>query len=213
MSNALQSTTLAAQTIVAPLAVATYTALADCELLVHVYLSGLAGNGNYRACLTKRRGGTGTIFQGATAAIPVASGVTTVWMETLSLPVVVSDVVTVWVQGLAGDTSVGIVTDVFDLSANVTLASGAITAAVVATGAIDADALAADAVDEILDEIVEGTLTLRQVLRIVLAALAGKASGGGTTTITFRDVADAKSRLSMVVSSAGDRSAVTLDGS
>lgn len=94
------------------------------------------------------------------------------------------------------------------------VASGGITAASIATGAIDADALAADAVDEILDEVVEGTITMRQALRLFLSALTGKASGGGTTTITFRDVGDSKDRIVMTVDASGNRSAVgTRDGS
>lgn len=112
--------------------------------------------------------------------------------------------------------SVGSVTG--NVGGNVTgsvgsVAAGGITATSVATGAIDADALAADAVDEILDEVVEGSLTVRQVLRLVLAAVAGKASGGGTTTITFRDNGDTKDRISATVDSNGNRSAVTLDAS
>ena len=93
------------------------------------------------------------------------------------------------------------------------VAAGGIAASSIATGAIDSDALAADAVDAILDEVVEGSLTLRQVLKILLAALAGKASGGGTTSIAFRDHADTKDRISMTVDSNGNRSAVILDGS
>lgn len=92
-----------------------------------------------------------------------------------------------------------------------TLASGAITAAVVATDAIDADALAANAVDEILDEVVEGTLTMRQVLRLAIAFFSGKASGGGSTPVVFRDSTDAKNRISMTVDADGNRSAVTTD--
>lgn len=94
------------------------------------------------------------------------------------------------------------------------VASGGITAASIATGAIDADALASDAVDEILDEVVEGSVTLRQAIRLFLSALTGKASGGGTTTITFRDIGDTKDRIIMTVDSSGNRSAVgTRDGS
>ncbi len=81
-----------------------------------------------------------------------------------------------------------------------------------AADSISASALSAAAVDEILDEVVEGSLTFRQVLRILLAALAGKAAGGGTTAVTFRDVADAKNRISATVDANGNRSAVTLDG-
>lgn len=73
--------------------------------------------------------------------------------------------------------------------------------------------LTANTIDDILDEVVEGTLTMRQMLRIFLSKLAGEASGGGSTTINFRDNADSKNRISMTVDVNGNRSAVTLDGS
>ena len=85
-----------------------------------------------------------------------------------------------------------------------------ITAAAIATGAIDADALAADAVDEILDEqIGDGTLTLRQAIRLLVAALAAKVSGMGTTTVTFRNAADTANVIVATVDADGNRSAVT----
>lgn len=95
----------------------------------------------------------------------------------------------------------------------VALVDGAITAAVIATGAIDADALAADAIDEIWDEVLEGSLTGRQIVRIMLAALAGKSSGGGSSTIKFRDAGDTKDRISATVDGNRNRTAVTVDGS
>lgn len=73
--------------------------------------------------------------------------------------------------------------------------------------------ITADSVDKILDEVVEGTITMRQMLRIFLSKLAGEANGGGTTTINFRDNADSKNRISMTVDVNGNRSAVSLDGS
>ena len=101
----------------------------------------------------------------------------------------------------------------FDLgSATVSLAAGGITATTIATDAINADALAADAVDEIWDEVAEGTLTARQLLRLFLAVLAGKSAGGGTVTITFRDNADSKDRITATVDSDGNRSVMSLDG-
>lgn len=59
-------------------------------------------------------------------------------------------------------------------------------------------------------EIVETGLTLRQALRLVTAATAGKISGGGTATVTIRNaVADGVDRLVATVDSSGNRTAIT----
>ena len=63
------------------------------------------------------------------------------------------------------------------------------------------------------DEVVEGTLTLRQIARILLAFVAGKCSGGGTTSIAYRNQADTLDRIDMTVNSDGDRSATSVNGS
>jgi len=72
--------------------------------------------------------------------------------------------------------------------------------------------LSAAGVDAILDEVVEGTTTLRQMLRIFISALAGKSSGGGTVTLSFRDLADGKNRITATVDVNGNRTNMTLDG-
>jgi len=74
----------------------------------------------------------------------------------------------------------------------------------------DEMALTAAAVDAILDEVVEGSYTLRQMIRVALAALAAKCSGGGTTTITFRDLNDREDRIVATVDANGNRTAVTV---
>lgn len=89
----------------------------------------------------------------------------------------------------------------------------AITAASIATNAFGGDALAGDFVDEILDEVVEGSTTLRQAIRLLLSAAVGKASGGGSTTVVFRDLADTKDRITATVDANGNRTAVTRDAS
>lgn len=71
--------------------------------------------------------------------------------------------------------------------------------------------LSASGIDAIWDEVVEGSLTGRQILRLNLSALAGKSGGGGTATITFRDNADGKNRISATVDENGNRTAVVLD--
>jgi hypothetical protein len=72
--------------------------------------------------------------------------------------------------------------------------------------------LSAGGVDLIHDEIIEGSLTHRQMQRIFLSALAAILSGAATSTITTRDVANTKDRITATVDSDGNRLAVTLDG-
>lgn len=66
-------------------------------------------------------------------------------------------------------------------------------------------------VADILAGVIEGSITLKGALRLALSALTGKASGGGTTTISFRDTDDTKARITATVDSSGNRTAVTRD--
>lgn len=77
-------------------------------------------------------------------------------------------------------------------------------------GTAYATALAAQ-VDAVWDEVVDGSVTARQSVRLQNSALAGKASGLGTTTAVFRDLADTKDRLTAVVDADGNRTSVTRD--
>jgi hypothetical protein len=67
--------------------------------------------------------------------------------------------------------------------------------------------------DALLDRVngVETSWTLRQAMRILLAALAGKLSGAATTTVAIRDVGDSKDRITATVDASGNRSAVSYD--
>ena len=69
-------------------------------------------------------------------------------------------------------------------------------------------------VDEVATNIltspIENTITMEETLRIMLAALAGKASGANTTTMRFRDTGDTKDRIVATVDEFGNRSSVTL---
>jgi hypothetical protein len=122
------------------------------------------------------------------------------------------------------DSSVGAMQN--DVVTAASIAAGAITSseapalanldAAITTRAVAGDsmALTGAAVDAVLDEVVEGSMTFRQMLRIFLSALALKSSGGGTATIAFRDQADSKNRISVTVDSSNNRTAIgTLDGS
>ncbi len=71
--------------------------------------------------------------------------------------------------------------------------------------------LSNSAIDAILDRAIEGTYTLRQSLEILLAELAGKATGGGTATIVYRNPDDTKDRVILSVDNNGNRSAVVTD--
>jgi hypothetical protein len=61
-------------------------------------------------------------------------------------------------------------------------------------------------------EVIEGSYTAAELLRIIAAALAGELSGAATTTITILGVDGATDRIVATVTADGDRTAVTLDG-
>lgn len=83
----------------------------------------------------------------------------------------------------------------------------------VGTNGITAATLAADAGTEIaaavLGAAIEGSVTLEQSIRLANGVLGGKASGLGTTTATYRNLADSADRVVATVDADGNRSAVT----
>jgi len=60
-------------------------------------------------------------------------------------------------------------------------------------------------------ENIEGTYTLKDAIRIILAFAAGKVNGGGTSSIKFRSTGDDVDRIQATVDSSGNRTAVTLN--
>ncbi len=59
----------------------------------------------------------------------------------------------------------------------------------------------------------EGALSIEAALRILLAALAGISTGGGTANVAFRDLADGKNRVAATIDLGnGNRLTVNLDG-
>ena len=55
----------------------------------------------------------------------------------------------------------------------------------------------------------DGTaISLAGALKLMLSILAGKSSGGGTATVVFRDINDAKDRISATVDANGNRTAI-----
>jgi len=61
------------------------------------------------------------------------------------------------------------------------------------------------------DAPIENNYTLKEVLRLIAAATAGKLSGAGTTTISIRDINDTKDRIVATVDSNGNRTSITKD--
>jgi hypothetical protein len=53
--------------------------------------------------------------------------------------------------------------------------------------------------------------TIEQASKLILAALAGKVSGAGTTTITIKAADDSKPRITATVDTIGNRSSITTD--
>jgi hypothetical protein len=62
-------------------------------------------------------------------------------------------------------------------------------------------------------EVIEGSYTAAELLRIIAAALAGELSGAATTTITIQGIDGATDRIIATVDSDGNRTSLTLDGS
>ena len=88
-------------------------------------------------------------------------------------------------------------------------ATGALSGSFTPAVALEAAAFSAYLLDE---EDIETGMTLRQAMRLIAAATAGKVSGGGTTTITFKSaVADADNRIVATVDNDGNRTAITYD--
>ena len=108
-----------------------------------------------------------------------------------------ADAVTKIQNGLATPTNI-------TAAAGITLADDAITSAKLAASA------GTELADAVLDEVVIGTYTLRQLIKVLAAGVAGKVTGGGTTTITFRGVDDTSNVIVATVDENGNRSAVTL---
>ena len=82
-------------------------------------------------------------------------------------------------------------------------ANGAVT---IKIGTITQD----DVTGAVLEYVVEGNISVKEALRILLAFAAGKTTVDGST-VGFRDLADTKDRITAVMNG-GVRTTVTLDG-
>lgn len=103
----------------------------------------------------------------------------------------------------ASQTSVDDVPTNSELTTALAAADDAVLAAIAALNNIS--------VANVMAGTVEGAETLAQTLRLMRSVLLGKSSGGGSTTITFRDAADSKARVTATVTSDGNRTAITTD--
>lgn len=72
----------------------------------------------------------------------------------------------------------------------------------IATQLLDGDPIEVDGLDE---------MTMRNMLRVIGAAVAGKLSGAASTNVEIRDVLDHVTRIDATVDADGNRTAVTLD--
>lgn len=64
---------------------------------------------------------------------------------------------------------------------------------------------------KVFGSLVDDSVSFQSAIKVILASLAGKATGGGTATITFRDAADSKNVLTMTVDENGNRTSVSLN--
>lgn len=96
-----------------------------------------------------------------------------------------------------------------ELSAALASADDAVLAAIAALSIPTAN----DNADALLDraDAIETAWTVRKSLRVIAAAVAGKVSGGPTSSV-FRNITDTKARITSSSNSSGDRTVVTLDG-
>lgn len=130
-------------------------------------------------------------------------------------------------QALADVGLTGTVTSRIDVATSSRLAAGSYTSPLDAAGMRAAVGLSAASLDTQLANVptaaqnadalldrasaVETGVTPRGALRLMLAALAGKLSGAGTSTVTVRNVGDSKNRIQATVDADGNRAAVTTD--
>lgn len=170
------SSTVTGQSAVLPLLLATFTPTVSGEYFATVNLSLLAGTGVYRLVSTRQIGGVGAIYQSATAAVGVSAGITTLMISTIPTPLLAGDVLKIYVQGLAGDTAIDGVTEIFrsDTLTNSDLEE-------IATKE-DVENVS------ILSEVVVGDYDIQDAFKIILAKLVGQATGGETAINTYKGI-------------------------
>lgn len=178
--NQVDTSTLSGQNLNTALLVHTFTNTTRLrKLWVDVFLTGIAGNGDYTAYLTRQKAGAGVFYESLKTTKPVGVGITSIMFNTMALTINATDVVKVYVLGLAGDNTaaVGVITEVneewvnIDASGRVdlgawlgatpnALSSGDVSADMVK---ISGDATAADNLESVLDGTGGAALKMGQV--------------------------------------------------
>jgi len=196
-TNTVSNTNLTAATLVATITNTTRIR----KLWVNIFADQVKGTGDYIAHILVKRAGAGSSYESIKTTKTAGAGVTSIYFGSIPITLNATDVMYVYIIGLAtdNDTTADVIVDVNEEWADID-----------ASGRVE---LTSAAVDAILDEVVEGSLTFRQMLRLFMAVLANKSSGGGTSTIIFRDLGDTKARITATIGGAGNRNAVTIDGS
>jgi hypothetical protein len=97
------------------------------------------------------------------------------------------------------------------LSGSGTISSANFTGLLSLSSSIEIAQTTGISVNDILSAEIETGYNMQEILRLVAAALAGKVSGGGTSTISIRDINDTVDRIVATVDSNGNRTAVTKD--
>jgi hypothetical protein len=149
----------------------------------------------------------GVFIAGTNAATTITTGLTTTFTGNLTGSV---GSVTGAVGSVTG--AVGSVTG--NVGGNVTGSVGSVVGAVGSVTVVNDKTgyrLSATGVDDIHDEAVDGATTFRESTRLANSANGAKLSGAATTTVTVRDLADSKARITATVDSDGNRTAVTRD--
>lgn len=100
-----------------------------------------------------------------------------------------------------------------DITGNLSGSVGSVTAGVTVSTNNDKTGyrLSSTGVDDVLDEAVEGSATLRQYVRGFYSALLGKSSGHESGSPVYRDAADSKDRITATTDANGNRTAITID--
>ena len=98
-----------------------------------------------------------------------------------------------------------------DFSSTVALTRANASEAVSTSGSGSSAPTAAANAQAVWARALEGEFTAEQMMRLMVAALAGKVSGAAGSTVSFRDLADTRDRIVATVDENGNRTAVVRD--